>query len=79
MSNNASKTSGGRATLPNSYTVESFTVTLNDGTMINAKDLLVSFVIHESLFSPTINAEFRILDGFGMLVDGHIIGGKRWN
>ena len=76
MSNNASKTSGGRATLPNSYTVESFTVTLNDGTMINAKDLLVSFVIHESLFSPTINAEFRILDGFGMLVDGHIIGGE---
>jgi hypothetical protein len=76
MSNNASKTSGGRATLPNSYTVESFTVTLNDGTKINAKDLLVSFVIHESLFSPTINAEFRILDGFGMLVDGHIIGGE---
>ena len=63
--------------LPSGYDIISVVVTLNNGNTIEIQPLVASIEVVENIFSPSIKVIFRIVDGFGLLTDGHIIGGEK--
>ena len=77
MSSLTSKTEGQKAINPSSYDVLSVAITFNNDKTMEIKDLVMRFEINESLFSPYVKVKMRVLDGFGLIADGHVVGGEK--
>ncbi len=73
----SAKTSGGVATTPGSYELNSVKLTMNDGQVIEIKSLVSELVINESLFQQSIQVDIKIVDGFDLLQKSHLSGGEK--
>tara|TARA_R110000782_G_scaffold104469_4_gene192174 strand:- start:1424 stop:2785 length:1362 start_codon:yes stop_codon:yes gene_type:complete len=72
-----SKTEATKSILPSSYDIISVKLTLSNSNVIEIKELVASLEIVESIFAPVIRTSMRIIDGFGLLTDGHVVGGEK--